>query len=66
MDLNLTVEELRMVIMKAGYDVPRDIEWVIVGHKVHVKILHQKYSHVVVARLSPKRFSVNPYTGWEW
>lgn len=60
MDLNLTVEELRMVITKAGFDVPRHPEGVYVGNEARVQILHLKYSHVVVTRQSPKRFNVIP------
>ena len=59
MDLNLTTDELIAVITEAGFDVPRDI--VIDGNEARVRILHQKYSHVVVTRQGPKQFNVIPF-----
>ena len=63
MDLNLTTDELRTVITEAGFDVPRDIDGVFVGNEARVKILHLKYSHVIVKRIGPKKFSVVPVRG---
>ena len=60
MDLNLTADEIRMVITKHGFDVPRHIEGIFVGDEVRVEILHLAYSHVVVKRVGPKKFSVYP------
>lgn len=60
MNLNLTLGEIKSIIQKHGYTVPRDMDGIFIGNEVRVRILHLKYSHVAVTRKSHDCFDVIP------